>query len=281
MRGIALVLALIASPVLWPSSMGWAATVGDPFIDVDGGSGEYDAELGGETAGGPGVTPVSDRPEGFWATWRTIDAAPPPPCLRDVGAYFDVPTQADADALATTRSYETDRWVEEQLTFAGNITYRCDDPTRDPLDAQTLVDLVEGQLPRPTPTISGGRAITGLRSWLDLGRPAGHTNRDAFDLGALGSRRVQIDGTAVARIDWGDRTVTEHTGTGGPYHPGDPGPDDITHTYLDTGAVTITVVDTWDLTFTIDGLEPLTVTATLDPVPLPVDITQVRSVRER
>lgn len=260
----------------------FAATVVDGWnnVEIEGG-GEYEAGIGGLGPGASAVTPVSDGPVGFWATWRTIDAAPPPPCIRDVGDYFDVATQAEADALATARSYDTDRWVEEQLTYDGIITYRCDDPARDPVDAQTLLDLVEGQLPRPEPTISGGRAITGLRSWLDLHRPATHTNLDAFELGALGTRRVQIDGTAVATVAWGDSTVTEHTGAGGPYHEGDPGPDDITHTYIDTGAVTIVVEDTWDLTFTVDGLAPLTVTATLDPVLLPVDVTQVRSVRER
>lgn len=261
-------------------SGGARARAGGSTTPSNGTGGNNGQGNGGEAS----AVPVSDTPDGFWVTWRTVDTAPPPACMRDAGAYLDVATQAEADAIADTRNRQTDTWVENQLVLNSVITRRCDDPAlNDPglggIDGQTLIDVIEGQLPRPTPTIAGGRAITGNRSWLDLNRPNTHTLDETFDLGVLGTHPIQVTATAATNIDWGDGTVSDHTGTGGPWHDGEPGPDDITHTYIDTGTPTIVVIDTWQVTFDIAGLPPINATATLDPVPLDITVTEVRSTR--
>ena len=189
------------------------------------------------------------------------------------------------------RNAVTDRWVEDRLTLDYVIIPACSSipgtpgtPGTPADPGETLLGLVEDQLPRPTPTISGGRAITGLRSWVDLGRPGTWELVDSVeDFGALGDLAVTATGAVTAVIDWGDGTVTEHVATaGGGYREGEPGPGDVTHTYVDTGSRTISIVDTWELTFRVEGIAaPITLSATLDPVTFDVGVTEVRSVGSR
>lgn len=274
----AFLLSLVLVGTAAVSALAAPSSWGDAGAEPDG---AYQAEVGTNQ---PSAKPVSNTgaTQAFWASWRTVDSSVEPPCLREVGARFEVESAEEARRIAAQRSRVTDRWVEDRLVYDSAFVPRCDAPdvAAAGVDGGELTDLVEGLLPRPTLTISGGRAITGNRSWLDLGRPASHDHADSFDLGALGTRDIVITGTATTTIDWGDGTVSSHAGTGGPYRPGQPGPEDITHTYVDTGPRVVTVVDTWRLTFDIEGLPPIDVEATLEPVTLPVEVSEVRSVRQ-
>ena len=82
-------------------------------------------------------------------------------------------------------------------------------------------------------------------------------------------------------MDWGDGTVTTHTARGGGYHEGDPGTDDVTHTYRDAAdLVLLRVTDVWDITVSVPGLNDITLTYTATPATVAYPVREVRSTRD-
>lgn len=244
----------------------------------------------------PGVQPVSTsgssndpgaEPEGFWVSWTIIDGSRTPPCIRLAGELLDVPTRADADQVEADRRNAGVQAYESYISGGNPPPQPCpgEDPGLvpgiDPSPARRFADEAIELLPVSDPSISGGYAITGLRSWYDLGRPSTYEATRTLDLGPF-SREATLTATVVASVDVGDGTPSfTTTARGGGYHDGNPGPDDIVHTYVDrTETQTFTVTDTWTITVTVDGVAPIQLTHTMEPVSLGYPVREVRSVRD-
>lgn len=98
-------------------------------------------------------------------------------------------------------------------------------------------------LPHPHPVSRPDYAITGKRTYVSTGdtnRPAPWTKPTPF-----GTLSITAVGTYT--VQWGDGTTSgPYSTTGGPYPSGT-----ITHTYDNTGTVTITVTEQWHATWRI------------------------------
>jgi hypothetical protein len=139
-----------------------------------------------------------------------------------------------------------------------------------------VIQTIEDQLPRPTLEVPPGYALTGMPAYLVTNHeleygPVTHS----VDLGIM-VVDVTVTASGVTHVDWGDG----HADT---YHsPGTPWPDgEVRHTYINTGTVTITVTDTWEVTYRVPslGIED-SVTAPLAPRTLDdLEIQQVQAVR--
>lgn len=126
----------------------------------------------------------------------------------------------------------------------------------------------------PAPVADPGRAVVGLKTYLEVGGPDAVSVTDPDGI-------VSLSGTPTYTIDWGDGTITETTSRGVPY-PG--GPGEITHVYTDAATVTITVAATWTGTWSVTLPSAGTTTGALpavtrtSTVTMPVD--QVQAVRD-
>jgi hypothetical protein len=99
-------------------------------------------------------------------------------------------------------------------------------------------------LPKPDPRILPGRAITGLRAYLETRGKLTHNYRSDTVFGPL-----VIDAKAQYEITWGDDTPTETYGfEGGPWPEGQ-----ITHQYERVGKYDVTVTERWTATWSIAG----------------------------
>jgi hypothetical protein len=139
-----------------------------------------------------------------------------------------------------------------------------------------IVRTIRDDMPRPTVEVPPGYALTGMEAYLVTNHhleygPVTHT----VDLG-IAELDVTVTATGVTEVDWGDGTVAT-------YHaPGTPWPDgSVTHTYRDSGVVTISVTDIWQVTYRVPALgiedtiaAPLP-TRTLDDF----EVQQVQAVR--
>ncbi|MGH3850520.1 MAG: hypothetical protein ACRDRT_12600 [Pseudonocardiaceae bacterium] len=108
---------------------------------------------------------------------------------------------------------------------------------------ETAIDVLERfPLPAPKPFIAPGRAITGLRAFLEprLEAPfiAGHPSYAGTRSTALGD--MAVEATAVFYVDWGDETTGPHAGPGGPWPKGN-----ISHVWTDQGPVDVVVTAEW------------------------------------
>jgi hypothetical protein len=207
-----------------------------------------------------------------------------PPCIRTTSEFLEDVTQDEANVIRLALENQFIAEYEAYISSGNQPPPPCPTPDGtpgiDPTQAQAFADDAAAILPTAQPTISGGYAITGLRSWIDLGRDPTFTTTRQLDLGPF-TRTATFTATATATIHWGDGTTTTHTSRGGPYHDGQPGPTDITHTYRDaTPELTLTVTDTWDITVTVPGLNDINLTYTADPATLTYPVREVRSTRD-
>jgi hypothetical protein len=135
---------------------------------------------------------------------------------------------------------------------------------------------IRDDMPRPTVEVPPGYALTGMEAYLVTNHqleygPATHV----VDLG-IAELDVTVTATGMTEVDWGDGTVVT-------YHvPGTPWPEgNVTHTYRDTGIVTISVTDIWQVTYRVPelGIED-TITAPLPAQTLEdFEVQQVQAVR--
>lgn len=248
--------------------------------DDEGGGGG-----GGGSVPGGGVDPVDDG--GITIRWTAIDFSVLPPCTYAASERLYGYTPEQAEVIERSRQGETNFRIDERLLNLGEETLPCEgedgppEPQPEDVPPLAVLDAIRDRLPRPDPVVAGGRAITGNRSWLDLRRPDGYSLDETLDLGPFGTFPVSVAGEVEAVVDWDDGTVRTYPGAGGPYRSGEPGPDDITHTYVDTGARTVTVTDRWTLRIEVAGFDIGTITEDLAAVPLDVQVNEVRSNRDR
>lgn len=127
-------------------------------------------------------------------------------------------------------------------------------------------------LPKPQPTISPGRAITGKLAYLETRGETTHTYTNDTAFGALS---VVAKGSYT--VDWGDGTSS------GPYpFEGRPWPDgQITHDYLEVGSYDIVVTERWTATWNLGGetgvLRALQTTGRIEDFP----VEQIQAVIRR
>lgn len=132
-------------------------------------------------------------------------------------------------------------------------------------------------LPKPSPHIAPGYAITGLRAYLETRA----SEQERFNqLTPLGPLEV-ITARTSYQVDWGDRTGKDN----GPHpYPGLPcGPTGrITHTYTNMGRYDVSVIEQWSATWTLGG-ESGRITG-LQSAPAGIEdfeVTQLQAVRNR
>lgn len=158
----------------------------------------------------------------------------------------------------------------------------CQGPTA-PVTDMTAVYAIARQviatLPQATPDLVTPYQITGLQTYLQTGRTLTVVHEDTADV-ITQTANVRVEATAVYDVDWGDgETTTGVTDPGTPYPNGT-----VTHTYIHTGQVTLSVIDHWRVVVTTDvpGFATLDLGVTsLGPYPLQVPIREVRAVRDR
>jgi hypothetical protein len=143
-------------------------------------------------------------------------------------------------------------------------------PGEPGIDPQMVQALIVSQLDRPSPRIDPGRAITGLRSYLDIAGPTAFDDQISLTAPAV---TVTIDASAVYRVDWGDGTVETYASSGGSYPDGD-----ITHVYTRVGDHTVTVTPVWTVSW-VGGGFALTFSADLAPSTVDLPVGEVQSVR--
>ena len=126
--------------------------------------------------------------------------------------------------------------------------------------------------PAPSPlAVAPGKAVTGLRSYLEIGGEVPATATLANPIGP----DVVITMTPRYVVSWGDGASTGTTSQGVAY-PG--GPGEITHVYTDKGGVTVTVEAYWHGSWAAGGAGgdlPELPTPTEANLDLPVEERQV------
>ena len=99
-------------------------------------------------------------------------------------------------------------------------------------------------LPRPSPAIAPGRAITGKVAYLETKGEVGHAYANGTVLGPL-----NIAAKGSYTIDWGDGTKTGPFGFEGDRWPN----GKITHDYLKIGSYNVVVTEKWTATWQLGG----------------------------
>jgi hypothetical protein len=204
----------------------------------------------------------------------------------------------DGDVLYCSRT----RWVRvapderEERAESGRSSYlqlfelpelegqdpsvECPVDPREAVPPAVLRDAVQhtirDHLPRPELEVPPGYALTGMPAFLVTNHqleygPVSHS----VDLG-VAVLQVTVEGTGTTQVDWGDGTVATYLS------PGTPWPDgQVVHTYSDSGHVTITVTDTWQVTYRVptlgivDSVQAPLPSRTLDDL----SVQQIQSVR--
>jgi hypothetical protein len=127
-------------------------------------------------------------------------------------------------------------------------------------------------LPKPTPHIAPGRAITGKFAYLETRGELAHTYTQVTPIGPLA-----ITAKGSYYVDWGDGTTT------GPHEfEGKAWPDGrITHEYIDVGTYDVVVTERWTATWRLGPasgtLSELRTTGRIDDFP----VEQIQAVRYR
>jgi hypothetical protein len=269
-----MLVAVVAGLVLAPASPALACD--DPEVDEFGElTGEcLDAPSPSPGAGNGGTTTpgqsVGWTPPDGWdlATYRVQayedDGAP---CIREESRYLP---DDQITFQVTTANTMWFLWYDRLTADGSTMEWCTGDPGEPALDPEMVRQVIVAQLPLPAPAIDPGRAITGLRSYLDVGAP---TSWGVGIDGDILPIRVDIDATAQYRVDWGDGTVATYASSGGPYPDGD-----ITHVYSDAGDLTVTVTPIWTVSWVGGGLD-VTFTAELAPSTVDLPVGEVQSVR--
>jgi len=131
------------------------------------------------------------------------------------------------------------------------------------------------KLPPPEPYIAPGKAITGLRAFLEIGGP--RTKTQTFNV--FGYALTITATTSGYDVDWGDGSWSRNlTSSGGPWPKGD-----VRHVYTTQGTYTVRVIEHWTGTWSlasggggsVDGT--LSSEGRIDAFP----VVQVQAVRNR
>jgi hypothetical protein len=140
-----------------------------------------------------------------------------------------------------------------QEIAAYELSYRvplCDGlvapiPTLSPGAAAQMVWRDQMKLPPPEPYIAPGKAITGLRAFMEIRGP--RTVTQTFNVFGYA---LTITATASSfDVDWGDGSWSRGlTSSGGPWPNGD-----VRHVYTTQGTYTVRVFERWTGTWSLAG----------------------------
>ena len=210
--------------------------------------------------GGPPPTldvPKKTRPQPVAVRVLTLGSLPDGGLCHRPGA-TRVP-RAEYDAEPGFRA-----WEAIMLSFP-----RC--PTAGPVPPdpeEVAIDVLERfPLPAPRPSIAPGRAITGLRAFLEPNMVQTYTGTRATELGDMA-----VAATATYMVDWGDERTGPHRGPGGPWPDGN-----ISHVWTHMGTYDVVVTARWEVAWRVGGeTGRLTVPTEGELVDFPVN--QVQSV---
>lgn len=226
------------------------------------------------------IVPVGGRVPLAWIPYPALATDPLTggPCLATQAfVIYNESERAAAESLANNITVDIAIYLFPAPPPCSGLHIDPGAPAREA--AAMVADDLEAAVPYVQPD---NRAITGIRSFLRTGIDAAFTRPVEVELfGRTWDVTVDVEG--VHTVDWGDGTVhTEVVADGGPWHPGEPGPDDITHHYLETGDFPVVVSTDWLVTATLDATgAQATATAATTSDPVAVDVIEVRSRRER
>jgi hypothetical protein len=146
---------------------------------------------------------------------------------------------------------------------------RC--PTAVITPQEIAIGVVEAfPFPAPKPYIAPGRAITGLRAFLEPRSPTTVADVRPTPLGD-----IQLSATGVYYVHWGDTRTGPHPGPGGPWPNGN-----ISHVYTDRGTYDVQVTVAWTVHWQLAGAGGTLNVSTDGALPdFPVE--QVQAVRNR
>jgi hypothetical protein len=186
------------------------------------------------------------------------------PCVTTERRTFSTPQAASSFDQA-----QEPRWLTLVAQFP-----MCPGVTRAGPSPATLAAVFWGEvpLPKPAPHIEPGWAMTGRLAYLETQAPLTQTFTRDTPLGPL-----TITATGEFDVDWGDGT------TSGPHaYAGAPWPDGrITHAYVHTGAVNVTLSERWHATWHLGSasgdLTALRTEGRIDGLP----VREVQAVRNR
>ena len=118
-------------------------------------------------------------------------------------------------------------------------------PTLSPGAAAQMVWRDQMKLPPPQPYIAPGKAITGLRAFLEIRGP-----RPATQSVNVFGYALTINATVSSYdVDWGDGSWSRGlTSSGGPWPHGD-----VRHVYTTQGTYTVRVLERWAGTWSVAG----------------------------
>lgn len=293
LRGLkifAVLVGLTTSLYLFPTSAASSKqtpTMGETRENRDG---EVETDVAAESppnGGEPAPSPISNNSpdEDPWVGLPTIGVADEgeDPCIDY--RYVQVPSEEIQSAIRNAWSSIDYAYSNIPELSGTRPTEDCpNDPGEDlppPMVRDAVRQTVTDLLPRPEPSVPPGYALTGMPAYLvtdhalDYG-PAEHP----VDLGIM-ELTVRVEGTGTSTVDWGDGSEPQtYDEAGLPYPDGG-----VKYTYADRGEATITVTDSWRLTFDVyrNGNVIISdiVEFELNPVALeePLEIRELRSVR--
>ena len=275
--GHALMLVVLAAVVLAEPA---TAARKNCFTEVNDFSEVTGVVCDGEASAG---TDPRDRP----ATPVSTGPAAPPTDSRDVGIRAEYGRTPDGQQCIRLVDFVGPNEANSSLTAQAEQLYlrslantmACPGP--DGLPAIASTPTIEAarfwqqmDLPALVPRIEPGKALVGLRAYLETGGQPSATDGGDTPFGPL-----TIKATRTVTVDWDDgpgSTTGPHAGSGGPHPDGD-----ITWLYGRSGPRDIAVTQTWTATWSIGGVGDTFsgrgTTSTLFGFP----VEEVQAVRDR
>ncbi len=156
-------------------------------------------------------------------------------------------------------------------TFAQTLP-RCPAAAAPVLSPQEVaVGVVEAfPFPAPKPYIAPGKAITGLRAFLEPRSPTTVSDVRPTPLGD-----IRLSATGVYYVNWGDTRTGPHPGPGGPWPDGN-----ISHVYTDRGTYDVEVTVAWSVRWQLGG-DSGTLEVTTEGALPSFPVEQLQAVRNR
>ena len=212
-----------------------AAAPADVHPGPDGGSIEYSGSEGG-SAGSGGGGGSSASAGGYYQEHPTLVERDGQMCVETEYRRYETQSEAQNAAVA-----DDERW--RRLTRDYEFCPSSPAPAgSSAAEAQSFWGTVP--LPKPSPRIAPGWAVTGRKSYLETaGAPTARFTR------ATPRGDLVIEATGPYYVDWGDGTL------GGPFaEPGLPWPAGaITHVYQRVGHYDVVVTQRWTADWHLAG----------------------------
>ena len=247
---------------------------GPAGADPDGGSGDSTFDFS-ESNNTSSATSADPTPSPSGAPSSSISVPPPKFDYDIVYGREEVGQEAGFDVAGCWGVVQVDQDDPRGVSYAeavagadewggnGSGQGRCVDEPTEVFDVAAYVNQVwqtSVQPPPPSPLqVAPGRAVTGLRSYLEIGGDVPYVTTIPNPVGA----NIRLTATPRYVVSWGDGATAETESQGVPW-PG--GPGEISHVFTDEGEVTVTVQAYWRGEWTAGAAG-----GTLPELPVPTD----------